>query len=419
MKRSLVFVYAAFCLRYVYPLVLVPFFARTLGVGEYGRVLAANSLAMLVWVAVDYGFPSCGARDTAGATSPKQLAEIYGRHLAGRLAMFLPGIMIGVVGTLTSPVLRERPIFGVLATVGGLLSGLNLGWYFQGNQRFVTSVVLEVLGTVINLPLMLWLVRGDGVAVLWVNTVSSALLSAIAHGVALRTLDLNAVKVRGAISLVREATSLFAHRGFGMLVQSGAIYIISLFMDAHAIGAYGSAEKLVGLGLSAMTPAGQILISTISKRLSEGASDVYALMQKALLGMLVVSVVGCVAVYSLSGIMVPIALGPGFDEAIPIVKVLIFLLPFAGMNQAMGGYVLIPIRADKVVSTSSLLNLFVAVPLMCLLVTRFGLLGVAAARVVSEAMVTIFLTVILQRKQLWAKIFAWKGTTPDVATQDL
>jgi O-antigen/teichoic acid export membrane protein len=72
----------------------------------------------------------------------------------------------------------------------------------------------------------------------------------------------------------------------------------------------------------------------------------------------------------------------------------------------MAGYVLIPLRSDRTVSSGSMLNLVVTLALMLSLVSRFGLFGVAAARVIAEAVVTVFLATALQRKQLWRRIWA-------------
>jgi PST family polysaccharide transporter len=416
MKRSLAFVYAAFFLRYVYPLVLVPFYARVLGVSEYGRLLTALSLTTVVWGVLDYGFLFCGAREAASAPGPKELAAVYGRHLAGRLTMLLPGLALGAAGTFATPVLRERPLLGILATIGGVIASLNLGWYFQGTLRFVTSVILEVLGLIINLPLVLWLVRdqNDGSVVLWINVGSSLTAAGIAHLVALRSVDRSAVRLRGGLSLVREATPLFAHRGFGMLVQSGAIYIVGMFANAQGAGLYGSAEKLVGLGVSALTPASQVMLGTVSKRLANGGEGFYPLIRKAMFAMLMASVTACAGAMVLTKYAIPIALGPGFEEVEPIVKVLAFILPFSAMNQVMSNYVLIPLRQDRFVSSSSLIALLVAVPLMLMLASHYGLVGTGIARVIAEATSTGFLASVLYRKQLWAPILS-AGRTQDGA----
>ncbi|MGN6651100.1 MAG: lipopolysaccharide biosynthesis protein, partial [Trinickia sp.] len=46
--RVLVFVYVGYIMRYLYLLVVIPFYGRVLGVTEYGRVLAAMSLMNVI-----------------------------------------------------------------------------------------------------------------------------------------------------------------------------------------------------------------------------------------------------------------------------------------------------------------------------------------------------------------------------------
>jgi O-antigen/teichoic acid export membrane protein len=413
MKQSLAFVYVAFAFRYVYPLVLVPFLARTLGVDEYGRLLAATSITMLVWATVDFGFPICGARDAASAKDSRELGRIFGRQIAGRLITVVPAMLLGLGATLTSPVLRERPMFGILATLGGITASTNLGWYFQGTLRFVTSVVLEILATVMALPTLLYLVRdeGDGVTVLWINLLSGAVVSVLSYALALRGLDRSALRITGGWTLLREATPLFAHRGFGMILQSGAIYVASLFATAQGVGIYGSAEKLVGLGVSAMTPAGQVLLGTITRRHAEGAPGVFLLVRKAIAAMFLFSLVGATLGVLLSDVLIPVVLGPGFEDAVPVVQTLGWVLPFSALNLAMGTYVLVPLRMDRVVSVSSLVNLAVALPLMLLLAAPLGLHGLAVSRIVGEASVTVFLATMLQRKRLWRALL--DGVAPE------
>lgn len=419
MKRSLGFVYAAFCFRYVYPLVLVPFLARKLGAQEYGRVLAATSVTMLVWCAIEFGFPVCGARDVASAKDQRELTDVFSRHLSGRVLTLLPALLLGVVATVSTPVLRERPMLGALATLGGLSAGMNLGWFFQGSLRFVTSVVLEVLGPVVNLPLVLWLVRDqdDGTTVLALNLFSGLVVSVIGYAVALRSLERRALKLGGGVALIREATPLFANRGFGMLLQSGGIYIVSLFTGAQGVGWYGSAEKLVGLGISAMTPAGQVLVGTITKRLAEGGDGVFLLVRKAMATMFALAIVGAIAGNLLSSTLVPIALGPGYEQAVPLVKTLAWMLPLAALNQSMVTYVLLPLRLDRVILISSVVNALITLSIMVGVIDGFGLQGVCWARVLGELGVTAFLVVVLYRLEVRKAMSGHARQVPIAAVQ--
>ena len=58
-QYALAFVYGGYFFRYLYSLILIPFFGRVLGPAEYGKVLAAMSLFNVVWLVVEYGFPDC------------------------------------------------------------------------------------------------------------------------------------------------------------------------------------------------------------------------------------------------------------------------------------------------------------------------------------------------------------------------
>jgi PST family polysaccharide transporter len=71
------FVYGGYLMRYVYLIIVVPFYGRILGVAEYGRVLASMSLMNVIWMLVSYGFTFVGMREVAKAHSVKECNAIY------------------------------------------------------------------------------------------------------------------------------------------------------------------------------------------------------------------------------------------------------------------------------------------------------------------------------------------------------
>jgi hypothetical protein len=139
-------------------------------------------------------------RDVAMARTAQDVAEVYGRHTSGRLVTSAIGLAAGAIGTLASPLLRERPVFGILATLAGMTTAHNLGRFFAGTLRFRTSVLVEVFSFTLNLALVLLLVRGkqDGWLVLASYLASSLAATAVAHGVALRSVDRSSLRWSGA-----------------------------------------------------------------------------------------------------------------------------------------------------------------------------------------------------------------------------
>lgn len=407
-RRALAFVYAGYLFRYASLLVLIPFYGRVLGAAEYGRLLAAMSLFQVVWLLVEYGFPIVGARDVAATTKRAQVAALYGRHMVGRLVLAAAGLAVGIAGTLLSPLLRENPVLGMLAILNGLVAACNLGWFFQGTLRFRTSVMLELLGFAINLPLILWLVRGPGDAWIVMATLlgSGIVCTLAAHVIALRAMDRRALRWRGGFSLVRESTALFAHKGLTMMMAGSSTYLLSLFASAAQVGWYGVAERLATVGLSLMQPANQVLVGTVAKRISAKTSEAsaYQLMHRSLWVMTGLGLAMLAGTWLLAGTVVPLVLGPGFGPTVPMLYVLTLMFPFAAFAQVTAGYVLIPLRCDAIVSGVSLLGAAVTVVLILALGHWYDGMGVAWARSLGHVVLALALLWVLQRKLLFQRI---------------
>lgn len=417
MRRAIAFVYVGYAFRYLYLLILVPFYGRVLGAAEYGRVLAAMSLFQVVWALTEYALPTVGARDIAAARDSKTIAEIYGSQIMSRLLTTLPGLIVGLGGTLLSPLLRERPVFGLLATFNGIVQAYHLGWYFQGTLRFRTSVLLEVLGFTLNLPLVLLLVHGpnDGWRVLMSLLVSTVLSTLTAHAVALKSMNRAAIRWRGGKRLLKGSLALFAHKGLGMMMSSSSTYLISLVATAAQVGYYGAAERMISVGLSLLLPAHQVLFGTVSFRMSARESEdaAFALIRKALMALTVFGVLALLATSLCAGIAVPLILGPDFAPSVHMLQVLGLMFPFAAISQAITGYVLIPLRFDALVAKVSLFSAVTTVVLTVALGQAFGGMGVSWARTSGYALMALVLVEVVRRKQLAARVFTPRAAQPE------
>lgn len=407
--RALAYVYAGHAFRYLYLLILIPFYGRVLGAEEYGRVLAGMSLMTMVWMLAEYGFPVVGARATASTTDKDEIAAIFGRQLACRVLTAVPAVALGVAGTWLSPVMRDQPLLGLLATLTGIVSAFNLGWHFQGTQRFRTSVAMELIGFAINLPILLWFVRGpgDGWIVMATLLASGLVCTVAAHVVALRRLHRRITGWRdGKLALLREATGLFAHRGLSMMMGSSSTYLLSLFADAAQVGWYGSAERLASVGLGLMQPANQVLMGTVSRHVSSSESEAsaYRLMRLAFFAMGAVGIVLLAGCLLLSHWAVPLILGAGFAPAVPMLQVLGLMFPFAAFAQVASVYVLIPLRLDRLVAAMSLVGAFATVALALAMAPLWVGIGVAWARTLGYVVLALVLLVMLHRQGLWRRI---------------
>lgn len=104
-RADFFFVYLAYTLRYLYLLLLIPFYGRVLGVEGYGVVLAAMSLMTIAWRFVEWGFATIGMREMATAT-PDRFGVLMGHHLSARLLLTVAAILGGAAAIMLSPYWR-------------------------------------------------------------------------------------------------------------------------------------------------------------------------------------------------------------------------------------------------------------------------------------------------------------------------
>ena len=397
-RVSLAVVYAGYSLRYLSLLILIPYYSHVLGSSEYGKVLGAMSLFNVVWAVSNYGFSPVGARNVATVHSDAAaLCREFGRHLSGRLRTGAVGLLIGVVGTMLSPLLREEPALGVLATLAGVVAGFNLGWFYQGVQRYTVSIGIEVLALLLNVLFVLNLVKSpsDGSIVLASLLVSGLASTIVAYVIALRRIGKPVLG--GAESLIREATPLFLLGGISNLTMQSSTYLLSFFVPAQQVGWFGSAERLAAAILGLFAPAGQVMVGTVSSRLRHeaGSLEGYKLMARGVVGLMLVGLAALLGTLIFAPWVVPHLLGTGFGPSVGLLQTLAIMLPFSALTQSIGMYVLVPLRKETTAVRISLVGVALHLAILLAFAGHYGASAAAWARVSGEVFTGLMLVYFL------------------------
>jgi O-antigen/teichoic acid export membrane protein len=401
--RAVAFVYGGYVMRYLYLIIVVPFYARVLGVEGYGRVLASMSLMSVIWMLVNYGFSAVGMRDISKAESTAECNDIFSLHVSARIAHGVVGGAVGLVATMCSPVLSQTPLIGVLATLLGIVSGMNLGWLFQGRHQFRTPIMIEVFGFALSLVLVLAIVKGPNDAV-WVIAsllISGIASSAISYGLAIHQLGWPRLLWTGIAPLMRSSTMLFLYSSASMVFTASSTYLLTLLSTPDQVGYFGAAERFATLGLGLMGPAAQVFIPTITRQLAQGDTDGahQTTRRSAALLMGYGLLIFCGAL-ALSPFVLPLILGASFEHSAHILQIFAWMFPFAAFNEFVAGYIFLPRKKDRLLATvgigSGLFNVVVAL----ILAPRYGAVGLALARVIGEAIMSVMLMVLVIRLEM-------------------
>lgn len=399
LNRDAAFVYGGYLLRYLSLIVLLPFYSRVLGPVGYGKVLAAMSLVSIVWLVVNYGFSITGARDLASVDCPTARNRIFARQIVARLVLVPAGVIVGAIGTVLSPVLAADPLYGVLATLMGLCEAFNLGWFFQGLRRFRTSIAMEAMFYPISMVLALLLVRDaeDGIRVFYALLASISVVLAVSYSLAAKTVMLNRLSLAEGWREIRGSTIIFIQGVNTVLTTAGATYLLSMLSTPEEVSFFGTAERIVSVGLSLYGPAGQVLMPTIANLHLEAAPEAFRLARKALTLEVAFGVVALVAGVTLAPFVLPIILGDKFDHSVLLLQVLLCLMPFAAITHALGLYLLVPLRREKLllvaISAGTVINLGLGI----FAADAWDSLGMAVARVAGEVVSAVLLALLCTR----------------------
>jgi PST family polysaccharide transporter len=389
---DLLFVYLAYALRYLYLLILTPFYGRVLGVEGYAQVLAAMSLMNMVWLFVSWGFVPAGGREIA--TAPRSgYGGIFWQHVSARALLSTLALGGGIVATLASPILASHPVIGVCAVLLGIVSAYNLGWYFTASERPRHTVKLEVLGFVLSLIPILSLVRapGDAWVVLACLLVSGVMALALAHWWVRHEISPARFSPAAGLALVRSSSTLFVYTCSSTLLVASSTYLLSLLSSGSEVGSFGAAERLVSVGLSVMGPASQIFVPRITALFLHDEGAAFRMVRKAALLLGGIGLSGLVASLLLGHWVVRLIFGAGFEASVPVLHLLAIVFPLAAINQIIGAYVLVPQHREGLLTRVTLIG--AGLSLLCAIPAglAWGALGMAAARVGGELAVAAML----------------------------
>ena len=249
---------------------------------------------------------------------------------------------------------------------------------------------------------------GDGLLVLLSLLASGVIITAVSYAIAISQIGRACIRFDGAASLLRASTTLFVGNRISLVMTNGSSYLLSLFAGAQQVGFFGAAERLASVGLGLMLPAGQVLVPTITRRLSnhDSTADAYRLMRKGTVlttgfGM------GClVGALVLSPYLIPLILGPGYEPSMRIMQIFGLMYPFAAFNHAIRSYVLLPLRQDSQILKATVVGAASSLIVTFLLADNYQGAGVAAARVLGELVTSAILLVVVVRRRKFRLINA-------------
>jgi len=389
--------------RYLIPLITIPYLARTLGISSWGSLAFMQAFSLYLCLVVDYGFELSATREiAANKQNKKKMADILVNVLSIKLCLSLVIILVaGLINKYFSNYFVSDSLFwsGIF---WALANTFNLFWFFQGMERVHLLAGLDVISKLIGIGLIFWLVRspGDEWIVLTTYGGSSIIVFFISLFLAFNRVGHGSPSINSSISMLKHGWNTFLIRISSGIYTSSSPFLLGLFVTPEIVGPYSAAEKLARTAKEMMRPITRTLYPRFSALLKNDPSQAQLQFRWALFWLSILGTALTFIVFWFSGPFIRLFFGSGYDDAIPILRILSFLILVSTVSNMLGIQWLLPNRLDKKVTLLYLITLAIFIIATLIFVPIFDGFGMALSILVAELSLIAMCLIILKRQNL-------------------
>jgi len=388
--RNLLYLYAVQAANYLFPLITLPYLARVLGPEGFGKLALAQALALYLYAFLEYGYQFTATREVARNREDRaELGKIAAGVLHARLLLLLPLLPLGFgLGWAIPPLRGDSPLIAgaLLAAIGQGFSPL---WFFQGLEQMGRVAFLEVLvrGATTLGVFMLARNPGDVAIPIYLQAASYWLTAFL--GLSWLRAQVVWPGLAGGGAWLRKGVPFFVYNLATLLYTSLNVTLVSLVLPAAQVGQYAGAERLVRPLVNVWSPITRLFFPRLSFAFAQRRPEARRWLRQAFLLTLGVGGVLGGGLFLSAPILVPLFLGPGYEMAVPTVKVLSLFLVLSALSSFVGVQLLLPMGLDRpflaIALSAGMLN--IALALWAL--PRWGALAMAWVTVAVEAWVAL------------------------------
>src|SRR5690242_19089697 len=287
---------------------------------------------------VGYGFSWSATREVARHRSdPDRLAELLAGVQGAKVALAILSLAIVLPVSGLVPAIHRNQSLLWPGMLWAFAWGFTPGWYFQGLERMGFVARCDTLARLLSLGGLLLLVRSPADTWKVLSIQGGLLLTATLFELAVAYREVGFRLPRPG--LVWESLRL----GWTMFLLAGALsfytigngFILGLFGTSTVVAYYVGAERICKAFGNLLLPMSQAIFPRTSY-LAAGARPHAARLARS--SLLIMGTIGCawgVAAFFGAPLLVHLLLGPGFEPAVPVLRILALLPPLVAISNVL------------------------------------------------------------------------------------
>ncbi len=410
--RNTFSLYGAHVAGLLLPLIAVPFLARVLRPDGWGIVLFAQSFAAWLALVLEYGFYLSASREIARERADLRVVSRIVRDVqSAKLMLLLAVTLITLIAYLTVPLVRAHPQHLFWAWLLAAAQGYSPYWYYQGVERLGLIALTEATSKAVATLLLFLLISSptDGPLVLALYAIPALFWSLFANAGIYRSAGFERLDLRAGLRMLATTGNFFVFRAAHGSYVAANSFILGALSVPQAVAFFGGAERIIRGAINLIHPATQAIYPRISNLVGRDQDRAARLMVLTLIILGAGGVMMGLAAGVAAPFLVSVLLGPGYQAAVPVLRVLSLLPPLVAVGTVLGLQWALPSGHERpyfrLVVAGAVLNVVLAVGLA----PRFGAMGMASAVVGAELFVTTGLVILAAVKG--RDVWGWMAVT--------
>ncbi len=395
-------------INYLFPLILIPYLARVLGVDKYGLyAFALASLNYLVLI-VKYGFEFSATKQVAIIRDDiHKLSQLFASVLTVRIILFFVSLLVLITLVVIVPKFSEEKLmlfFGTGIILGWALIPI---WFFQGMENMKYVTIVNFFTRLIATMLVFIFVKSPDDYELALLFQSIGLLSG---GILSLFLAFKIFKIKFVIPTwptimfqLKDGWQLFISTIGMNFYRESNVLILGFFTDYTLVGYYAAAEKVVKAIQSLTQPVTNALYPYFGRKLNAEDTRSSGVKNLKRIGLYLGSVLFLISilVLVLSPAIIKIYLSDNFIHSIKNVQIMSFVILFGGLNYFYGIVGLVNLGYEKRFTQSVWVSGIISVIVCIALVPQLRDVGASLAMLVAE--IVLFVQIFVSMKFIKVK----------------
>lgn len=389
LKKNIVYSSILTTSLYIFQFITYPYVSRVLGVTNIGICNFAQSVVIFASLFSTFGIINLGVREIAAAKGDKEkLNRTFSGIFQINLLLTLAAIILYIAAIEILPQLTPYRKLLYIGIFQILFNTLTMEWLFKGLEdfKYITMRTIWVRIAYV-IAIFIFIQNKDDYYLYFIITVGLYVLNGLINSIYSHKL----VKFtwQPTIDIFKKYATPILFLGSQALLQtlytSFNVVYLGFVSNDDQVGYYTTATKIQNIILALYTSFTLVMMPRISAMLADNnMSDVKEMINKSLSILYAFAFPTIILSEIFAPEIISIIAGKGYEQAIPLLRIAMPLILIIGIEQILIVQLLMPLRADKMVFTNSLIGGLVGLIFNILLVGWLQSIGSVLVWFISE-----------------------------------